>query len=1001
MKFEGMMTTLSSTSTATTTSTVEAGALDPHGSTTTTRTMHKRRARRQGTTSTSMSLLLLLIVALPLVSADYFTPDSVVLITGAAGFVGSELAMALQRTYKPKKIICVDSMSHFGSSGKDDELSILDVKRQRAFHVLQTLGSKGHFYRADFRPSIPEYFDMGEVPILEYIWRDHPDITHVVHLADAYAANADVSTIQAVPRQAQDVRSGMMEALLEHLRKIKDENTGPVPFFAYASSYEVYNYFSPNAEDNVDGPVNPSPFREDKPITTPSSLRGATKLIDELIARQYEEKYGISSIGLRFFPIYGPWGQPGTPLYEMAERAVAANSKNESILSAATTKSSLDDVRDFVYIDDAVDALMTAMQLRTKSVGASVVNVGSGEGNTLRDVAAMMESILGRSKASSTNNKSRKSVPTTAVASTARAKAEMGFETHISLQQGLGKLLSWHYDRAFPYGPAETQLQGISSCSTYDKECLHGAPIFPCAAECAHETQCTTSYYDDVMAFTMDLTEACETVLYTVALDHDLVEIPSAVSHLAKDKRTHLKQQLCNIAFVSENSPLVRRLKQKHDYPFFSTVVEEFHRMEDATGTKVSLKHGFWTLVPLPVPSFDVGDEHILSLLPKLSPGAFFGAATKRAIYCDPNVIFTNLPSILEEAQMKPRWEGSEGGTALLIGHKPPPMSEQQHMTTASVFHQDKPTMQESIQAAAYRMIRIGMIDQMMVSPPPMDSTWMVHILQNDDSRLFRCDVFGEVVQWDVPKADASLQFVVGLHDMWARVIAKKTRGVEPWWIGDAVQTVHEERRRRLMRKEDDAEKEEEQEDLEKEEDVKEEEDDEEEEQEGDEKNSETEQLVGGAEAFFEAGGAKDTSENMDVPAKAFQVVELDGAAQQDEVDAALVEQEGLKMLGQLDLKNPNALEEEEDEDEPMDDTKQQKKEPEDESTNTEEEEENPVDMMLPLKKRDVNDDTWMGMLSSTSMHYFVRIVPSADVGVVFLDESTMQRVVEEPTTYY
>ena len=57
--------------------------------------------------------------------------------------------------------------------------------------------------------------------------------------------------------------------------------------------------------------------------------------------------------------------------------------------------------------------------------------------------------------------------------------------------------------------------------------------------------------------------------------------------------------------------------------------------------------------------------------------------------------------------------------------------------------------------------------------------------------------------------------------------------------------------------------------------------------------------------------------------------------------------------------------------------------------------------MMLPLKKRDVNDDTWMGMLSSTSMHYFVRIVPSADVGVVFLDETNMQRVVEEETTYY
>jgi nucleoside-diphosphate-sugar epimerase len=99
--------------------------------------------------------------------AYYFRPDdSVILITGAAGFLGSELSMALHRTYAPKLIICVDSMDarrHVGNEKKtEEELSKFEFQRQRVFHVMQTLGARGVFYRADFRPSIPEYFDVGQ-----------------------------------------------------------------------------------------------------------------------------------------------------------------------------------------------------------------------------------------------------------------------------------------------------------------------------------------------------------------------------------------------------------------------------------------------------------------------------------------------------------------------------------------------------------------------------------------------------------------------------------------------------------------------------------------------------------------------------------------------------------------------------------------------------------------------------------------------------------------------
>ena len=115
--------------------------------------------------------------------AYYLDENSVVLITGAAGFIGSELALALHRTYGPKRILCVDRMGDHPST--QEELALFEFQRQRAFHVLQTLGTKGRFYRVDFRPMIPEYFDLGEVPVLDHIFRENPDITHVGELLDA------------------------------------------------------------------------------------------------------------------------------------------------------------------------------------------------------------------------------------------------------------------------------------------------------------------------------------------------------------------------------------------------------------------------------------------------------------------------------------------------------------------------------------------------------------------------------------------------------------------------------------------------------------------------------------------------------------------------------------------------------------------------------------------------------------------------------------------------
>ena len=167
--------------------------------------------------------------------------ESVVLITGAAGFIGSELALSLKRIYNVNKLLLVDTLGIGSDSERmfiptpkknkdgndngrrkaiyeklsEEELSTFKFKRQRAFRIFHELTASDYyymddddidsnidggsisskenrrtsaaesirFYRADMRPSIPEFFDFGEVPLLEGIFMSHPDITHVVHLA--------------------------------------------------------------------------------------------------------------------------------------------------------------------------------------------------------------------------------------------------------------------------------------------------------------------------------------------------------------------------------------------------------------------------------------------------------------------------------------------------------------------------------------------------------------------------------------------------------------------------------------------------------------------------------------------------------------------------------------------------------------------------------------------------------------------------------------------------
>lgn len=818
---------------------------------------------------------------------DFLTEESVILITGAAGFLGSELALALHRTYKPKQIICVDRMTENPKTQKD--LAQFEFQRQRTFSVLQTLGPKGRFYRVDFRPMIPEYFDLGEVPVLDHIFLQHPDITHVVHLADPFPHAA----LQVIAREKDVPKAGMMEALMEQLLKVQRSGQR-VPHFLYASSSEVYPTHLKTSNQ---------PFTETHTISTPSSLRGAAKLIDETIAKMYNDMHGIYSVGLRFFSVYGPWSAPGSPMFEMAERAVTGD--------AIIWDEKWNHINDFVYIDDAIDAMMAAMQFRPnlEKTPPVIFNVASGAGASLQQVADIMEKHFPRKEPLTMPEMPKKDPnPSWAIGSTDRAQKFLGYTPRVSLEEGVVRLLAWHHDRAFPYGGGRQEIpderasfvtnHGIVSCPPSDKECLKGTPVFPCASECSHEVQCVDSFYDEIIGWTQALTKKCEVVLYTVDLNNSLESFPSA--HLKiRSKSNSFVPGDCNVAFVSADSVLYKSTSTQSSSSSF------------LGGSRTVQKNGAWILAPVKIPSewSHHASERMLSLLPKLSPGLFFSKA-KRAIYIDPDILLDNINKLLEEASMQPYNPDVEGRTAMLIGKGSPVDYFAQDYNFDNPQRQTLAPIETVVQNAAYRMVRIAVAGMLFDSgfSDLMDSRWMVHALQSDDSRLFRCDVFGEVVQWEVDTDRSALEFILGLHDMWSRVIAKESDD-EPWWIGEDVVTVPEVRpvatkRRRLQEEEDSAK----------------EEDDE------------------------------DEKEDIQNDGEDKQGMQAE-AEEQEEVNHEDVKR------GESSESADNNFDEESD----------------NEKT---------------LTERDYSTyDTWMGVLSATSVKYFVRIVASSEVGVVSLSD--------------
>ena len=330
-----------------------------------------------------------------------------VLVTGNAGFIGYHLSRRLAE--EGIEVYGIDSMNDYYD---------VALKRARLQDSGISAGEYGREYRsARYAAYRFRQIDLCDREALDALFRENR-FDCVVNLA------AQVGVRYSLTHPETYVQSNIVGFLnlLEQCRH------GGCKRLIYASSSSVY------------GDTQEAPFREETAVDHPVSLYAATKKSNELMAYTYSRLYGIQSIGLRFFTVYGPWGRPDMApmLFAQAIRmGEPIRIFNHGHLA-----------RDFTYIDDIVDGIVRIIKRQeivreeTAGVPATLYNIGHGSPVQLMDFIRLLEQNLGKEAVKEFTDMQPGDVHRT-WADTTRMEQDYGYTPSTSLEQGIEQFIEW------------------------------------------------------------------------------------------------------------------------------------------------------------------------------------------------------------------------------------------------------------------------------------------------------------------------------------------------------------------------------------------------------------------------------------------------------------------------------------------------------------------------------------------------------------------------------
>ena len=350
-----------------------------------------------------------------------FTPNvdlknKTILVTGTAGFIGSNLVMELLKTVEPVTIVGLDNMNdYYDVSIKDYRLAQID--ELAAEHPASTWT----FIKGN----------IADKALIEELFTKY-NFAVVVNLAAQAGVRYSITNPDVYIESNLIGFYNILEACRNH----------PVEHLVYASSSSVY------------GSNKKVPYSTDDKVDNPVSLYAATKKSNELLAHSYSKLYNIPSTGLRFFTVYGPAGRPDMAYFGFTNKL--RKGETIQIFNFGNCK------RDFTFVDDIVEGVKRVMQHAPEKQDGedglplppyAVYNIGNSNPENLLDFVDILQQELiaaGVLPADYDFEAHKKLVPMqpgdvpVTYADTSALERDFGFRPNTPLREGLRKFARWY-----------------------------------------------------------------------------------------------------------------------------------------------------------------------------------------------------------------------------------------------------------------------------------------------------------------------------------------------------------------------------------------------------------------------------------------------------------------------------------------------------------------------------------------------------------------------------
>lgn len=348
--------------------------------------------------------------------------NKTILVTGAAGFIGSNLVLELLRTQSVVHIIGIDNMNDYY------DVSIKEYRLEQIESLAKEhANSSWKFVKGSIADKV----------LVDQVFTEFKPAV-VVNLA------AQAGVRYSITNPDVYIGSNLIGFynILEACRHSYDDGQTGVEHLVYASSSSVY------------GTNKKVPYSTEDKVDNPVSLYAATKKSNELMAHAYSKLYNIPSTGLRFFTVYGPAGRPDMAYFGFTNKLRAG--ETIQIFNYGNCK------RDFTFVDDIVEGVKRVMQAAPEKKNGedglpippyAVYNIGNNQPENLLDFVDILQQELIRAAVLPEDydfEAHKKLVPMqpgdvpVTYADTTALEADFGFKPSTSLRDGLRKFAEWY-----------------------------------------------------------------------------------------------------------------------------------------------------------------------------------------------------------------------------------------------------------------------------------------------------------------------------------------------------------------------------------------------------------------------------------------------------------------------------------------------------------------------------------------------------------------------------